>query len=163
MHSESEKVPDNYSLMHAISEDGFKYKMFGHNKFQINGDKTSQSEIDVPFAVIDQAPTYPECEDLPREEKKVCMSQKISEFVSKNFHTEITDELGLTGSQRINVIFKIDSEGNIIDVRSRAPHPDLEEEAVRVVKTLPKMIPGEQKGKKVNVLYSLPIIFEVED
>ena len=119
-------------------------------------------DIEVPFAVIDEVPVYPGCESLTNnEERKKCMSEHISEFVNKNFNTKIGKENGLVGRQRINVIFKIDNQGNIVDVKSRAPHPALEAEAIRVVKSLPKMIPGKQKGKAVNVPYSLPIIFQV--
>jgi protein TonB len=39
----------------------------------------------------------------------------------------------------------------------------LEKEAIKVVSSLPKMIPGKQRGKAVGVLYSLPILFQVED
>lgn len=119
--------------------------------------------LDVPFPIVDQAPIFPGCEDLPNKEQKVCMSTNISRHVNKNFNTKLAKDLKLTGRQRITVIFKIDTEGNIKDVRSRAPHPDLEAEAIRVIKTLPKMIPGEQRGKLVNVPYSLPIIFQVAD
>ncbi|MFI1745133.1 M56 family metallopeptidase [Thalassobellus sediminis] len=163
LHSESEKVPDGYSLMYAISEDGFKYKVFGHNEFHINGGETNQNEIDVPFSVIEQVPVFPGCENMSNAEQKKCMSKSISRFVNINFNTELATKLNLKGRQRINVIFKIDREGNITGVRSRAPHPSLEEEAIRVIKTLPKMIPGKQKGKTVNVPYSLPIIFQVSD
>src|SRR5690606_3046757 len=69
---------------------------------------------------------------------------------------------GLTGQQRINVIFKIDKEGNVVEVKSRAPHPALEAEAKRVINSLPKFIPGTQKGKAVVVPYSLPILFKVD-
>ncbi|HBR54019.1 MAG TPA: energy transducer TonB, partial [Flavobacteriaceae bacterium] len=48
-------------------------------------------------------------------------------------------------------------------VRARAAHPSLEEEAVRVVSALPAMLPGEQEGKKVGVIYALPIIFEINE
>jgi protein TonB len=59
------------------------------------------------------------------------------------------------------VIFKIDKNGNIEGVRSRAPHPALEEEAIRVVNSLPTFTPGKNNGKNVIVPYSLPIIFQV--
>ena len=97
------------------------------------------------------------------EAQKKCTSNNIANHVNKNFNTKLSNDLKLTGKQRINVIFKINTDGNIIGVRSRAPHPELEKEAIRVVNLLPKMIPGEQKGKKVNVPYSLPIIFQVAD
>lgn len=119
---------------------------------------------DVPFGVIDQVPVFPGCESLTTNDaKKACISQSVAKHVNKNFNTKLATELGLTGRQRINVIFKIDTEGNVINVRSRAPHPDLEEEAIRVIKTLPKMIAGEHNGKQVNVPYSLPIVFQVAD
>ena len=72
-------------------------------------------------------------------------------------------DLGLSGRQRISVIFKIDRTGSVIGVRARAPHPRLEKEAVRVINLLPKMKPGRQRGKAVIVPYSLPIIFQVQD
>ena len=91
------------------------------------------------------------------------MSKKISQFVNKKFNTDLAGDLGLSGRQRINVIFKIDRTGNVVGIRARAPHPGLEKEAKRVIGLLPKMKPGKQRGKPVNVPYSLPIIFQVQD
>ena len=91
------------------------------------------------------------------------MSDKITKFVQKKFNTGLAGDLGLSGRQRINVIFKIDKNGNVTGVRSRAPHPRLEKEAARVINMLPKMKPGKQRGKAVIVPYSLPIIFQVQD
>lgn len=121
-------------------------------------------DIEVPFAVIENVPVYPGCEDKSgNEAKKNCMSEKISQFVNKKFNTELAGELGLSGRQRINVIFKIDKTGSITGIRARAPHPGLEKEAARVIGLLPKMKPGKQRGKAVTVPYSLPIIFQVQD
>ena len=58
-------------------------------------------------------------------------------------------------------MFTIDEHGSIQEVMARAPHPRLQTEATRVVKTLPKMTPGKQRGRPVRVKYSLPITFEV--
>lgn len=118
-------------------------------------------ETEVPFAVIDQTPLYPECKDLSKEEQRKCFAKNISLHVNKNFNVDLANELGLSGKQRINVIFKINKQGNVTGIRARAPHPALEEEAKRVVAALPKMIPGKHKGKTVVVPYSLPIIFEI--
>ncbi len=119
--------------------------------------------VDIPFGVIDQAPIFPGCENLSADEQKKCMAMNISKHVNTNFNTKLADSLKLKGKQRINVMFKINNEGDVVDVRSRAPHPDLEAEAKRVIKTLPKFTPGEHKGKKVNVPYSLPIIFAIAE
>lgn len=129
--------------------------LFSFNSF-------SQSE-EVPFAIIENVPVFPGCERGNNENKRKCMSEKIAKFVQRKFNTDLAGDLGLTGRQRISVIFKIDKIGNVTGVRARAPHPRLKEEAIRVISLLPKMEPGLQKGKPVIVPYSLPIIFEVQE
>lgn len=116
---------------------------------------------DVPYSVIDQVPTYPGCSG-DNETMRKCMSTKIAEFVNSNFNIGLADDLNLSGRQRIAVQFKIDKTGKVVDVQARAPKGELEVEAIRVVKMLPQMKPGEQKGEKVGVLYSLPIVFDVK-
>jgi protein TonB len=125
----------------------------------------AEEEIaDVPFEVIENVPVYPGCEKKrSNAEKKKCMSEKVQKFVQKKFNTELAGDLGLEGRQRIAVQFKIDKNGDVVNVRARAPHPKLEQEAVKVVKALPKMVPGRQRGTAVGVLYSLPILFQVEN
>ena len=120
-------------------------------------------DVEVPFAVIENVPEYPGCERGSNADKRKCMSEKIAKFVRRKFNTDIAGDLGLSGRQRISVIFKIDKNGNVTGVRSRAPHPRLEKEAARVINMLPKMKPGRQRGKPVIVPYSLPITFQVQD
>ena len=123
----------------------------------------SEDVAEVPFAVIENVPVFPGCEIGNNEKKRKCMSEKIAKFVQKRFNTDLAGSLGLTGRQRISVIFKIDKSGNVTGVRARAVHPGLEKEAIRVISLLPRMQPGTQKGKAVIVPYSLPIIFEVQE
>lgn len=119
--------------------------------------------VNVPFAVIENVPIFPGCEnESSNEAKKACMSEGVDLFIKNNFNTSFAGDIGLEGRQRIFVTFKINKHGNVADVRTRAPHPKLEEEALRVVKSLPKMIPGKQRGVPVGVLYALPIVFQVE-
>ena len=123
-----------------------------------------EEDIEVPFAVIENVPVFPGCEkEKSNAAKKQCMSDKITQIVNKNFNTELAGELGLSGQMRINVIFKIDKNGNITNVQARAPHPGLEKEAKRVIGKIPQMQPGKQRGKAVVVPYSLPILFKVQD
>ncbi|MEP0265083.1 M56 family metallopeptidase [Dokdonia sp.] len=119
------------------------------------------NDLDIPFGVVDQVPTFKECSGS-KEEIKKCTTQKMSEYVGKEFNANLPKELGLTGVKRVVAVFKIDVTGNIVDVRARGGHPKLEEEAIRVMKTLPQMIPGKHEGKLVSVLYNLPITFKVE-
>ena len=122
-----------------------------------------QIEIeDMPFAIIEKVPVFPGCEGT-QDELKACIKDKISNHVNDNFNSSIADGLGLKAEvKRIYVMFKIDKDGNISDVKARAAHIKLQEEAIRVISSLPKMIPGKHKGKTVNVKYSLPIAFMVE-
>ena len=127
------------------------------NKSSSNGFPGS----DVPFALIDQVPLYPGCENLAsNEEQKKCMSSKIQEHIMKNFNSEVGK--GLTGVNRVIVQFKIDKEGKIADVKARAASPELEKEGIRVVESLPQMTPGQQNGQNANVMYSLPIVFKAQ-
>lgn len=116
---------------------------------------------DIPFSVIEEIPVYPGCENSTN--KKKCFIEKITKHVSKNFNIDLAKSLGLSsGKKRISVQFKIDTNGNVTNIRSRAPHPKLQEEAARIIKLLPKMEAGKQRGKAVNVRYNLPIVFEVK-
>ncbi|OAD90808.1 hypothetical protein A7A78_13945 [Aequorivita soesokkakensis] len=128
--------------------------------------EVTESEMtkgDVPYAVIENVPVYPGCEGNSNVELKECMSSKISAFVSSNFNMKKIESLNLAPKvYRVAVQFKIDKEGKVVDVRARAAHYEIEKEAVRVVGNLPQMEPGKQRGEAVGVLYSLPIVFQVE-
>ena len=65
---------------------------------------------------------------------------------------------------RVVVQFIIDPSGNVGEVNVvRSVSEDLDAEAVRVVKTLPKFIPGRMCGKAVSSLYTLPVTFKLQD
>lgn len=121
-----------------------------------------EEDIEVPFAVIEQIPVYPGCENLQKASGKRCMKDSIDAFIQRNFNPKIITNRGLKDRQRINIVFKINKDGEIVSIRTRASHPDLEREASRVISLLPKMQPGKQRGKVVTVPYSLPIIFQVD-
>ena len=119
---------------------------------------------DVPFAVIEQVPTYPGCEGLTdNEDKKACMSEHVSAFVQQKFDTSLGKKLGLKGINKVYVQFKIDENGDAQFMRARGPAPELEKEAERIIDLLPHMNPGKQRGQAVGVLYALPIVFKVQE
>ena len=124
-----------------------------------------EEDIEVPFSVIENVPIFPGCEKKKgNAAKKACMSEKVQKLVNKKFNKELASDLGLPpGKKRIFVSFKIDKNGNVVQVGARGPHPGLEKEAKRVINLLPKMKPGKQRGKAVIVPYSLPIVFQVQD
>lgn len=117
---------------------------------------------DVPFAVIEDAPIFPGCKGN-KAELRACLQKGIQKHINRKFDVGLAEELGLSpGRKRIFVAFKIDSKGNVVEVQARAPHPRLKKEAENAVKSLPKMIPGKQRGRPVGVRYALPITFLVE-
>ena len=129
------------------------------------GSKTVENITDresVPFAAIEKVPLYPGCEGSSNEELKACFSKKIAAFVGEHFNTKLGNTLNLEGRQRISVQFAIDNTGTVTNIKARGPHPELETEAIRIMELLPQMTAGEQDGKTVSVLYSLPIIFQVD-
>lgn len=117
---------------------------------------------DVPFAIIEDAPVYPGCKGT-KSQKKQCLQDKIRKHVNRKYNTGLAGDLGLDpGKKRVYVQFKISKTGTITDVRARGPHARLEKEAIRVVKLLPKMVPGKQRGRPVGVKYTLPVTLLVE-
>src|SRR5690606_4309370 len=126
------------------------------------GQEPGSDDVEVPFAVIEQPPVFPGCENLEKEQQRKCTSDALNRLVQNNFNANIANALGLRGRMRATSHFKIDEEGNIISVQSRGPHPTLEAEANRVVGLIPKMQPGMQRGKTVTVQYLLPMIFQVD-
>ncbi len=120
-------------------------------------------DVDIPFSMIEVAPVYPGCKGSNAELKK-CLQEAIQKHIAVNFNAGLAGELGLApGKKRVYVVFKIDKEGNVIDVRARGPHKRLELEGIRVIKLLPKMLPGKQRGIPVGVNYTLPISLVVEE
>ena len=74
----------------------------------------------------------------------------------------VAQENGIQG--RVTVQFIVTKNGSIGQVKVvRSKDPDLDKEAVRVVKSLPKFEPGKMNGHPVNVWYTLPIAFKLQD
>ncbi len=116
----------------------------------------------VIFKLVEVAPIFPGCEKLStNDERKACMSEKISRLVQRKFNTNIGEELGLSGEHTIHVQFKIDKTGNVADIQTSAKQSQLDREAKRVIGKIPTMEPGKQKDENVSVMYTLPITFRV--
>ena len=117
---------------------------------------------DVPFTIIEDVPVFPGCKGN-KKELKSCFNKKMQKHFQRKFNADLPNDLGMSpGKKRIIMLFKIDKVGNIVDIRAKAPHPKLQKEAIRIIKLLPKMKPGRQRGKAVGVKYTLPMRIEVE-
>jgi protein TonB len=117
--------------------------------------------IDVPFAVIEDVPVFPGCEDVEKNQLRNCFQEKMNKHIKRNFrYPEIPQEMGIQG--RVFVNFIISEDGSITNIRMRGPDKNLEGEAKRIISLLPNMTPGKQRGRPVRVPFSIPIVFRLQ-
>lgn len=83
-------------------------------------------------------------------------------FLGKNIkYPTIAQENGVQG--RVIVQFVVNKDGSIVDpVVVRSVDPYLDKEALRVIKSMPKWKPGQQRGKAVRVKYTVPVTFKLQ-
>ena len=117
-------------------------------------------DIDVPFAIIEDVPLYPGCENVPKSQRRKCFQEKIQKHIYNEFrYPEIAQEMGIQG--RVFVQFMIGKDGTISGIRTRGPDKNLEKEANRIISKLPRMTPGKQRGRPVRVPFSIPVTFKL--
>ncbi len=117
---------------------------------------------DVSFMIIEDVPVFPGCKG-DKAALKNCFSKMVEKHFSTKFDADLPNELGLdAGRKRIFISFKIDKNGNVVNILARVRHPKIKKEIVKVMKMLPKMKPGRQRGKAVGVKYSIPFTLIVE-
>ena len=117
-------------------------------------------DMDIPFAIIEDVPLFPGCENVAKSQRRKCFQEKIQKHIIKNFrYPEIAQEMGIQG--RVFVQFIIGKDGNISGIRTRGPDKNLEKEANRIISKLPKMTPGKQRGRPVRVPFSIPVTFKL--
>ncbi|MFV9550266.1 energy transducer TonB [Algibacter sp. PT7-4] len=121
-----------------------------------------EEDVQVAFAVIEDVPVFPGCEGLSKQATKDCFQKKMQEHVAANFNYPQT-ALDLRIQGRVSVVFIIDKTGHITGIRSRGPDKILQNEAERIIRILPKMKPGLQRGKPVKVAYAVPIFFKYQE
>jgi protein TonB len=85
--------------------------------------------------------------------------QELMNFLMKNvkYPKEATDK-GTEG--RVIVQFVVDKDGSVINPKVvKSVSPELDQEALRVVKMMPKWQPGKQNGEIVPVRFAIPVVF----
>lgn len=120
-----------------------------------NESSTQENAID--FVKVDVKPVFPGCENESKKNQASCFSQKVAEHVAQNFRmSPKTKKKGLHG--RVYIQFTVDTSGNIVDVHViKGVHELLDKDALEAVKSLPKITPGSQEGRKVPVSFVVPI------
>lgn len=113
----------------------------------------------VPFATVEHVPVFPGCEDAV--DRRACFQKSMQKHIGKNFnYPREAQERGVQG--RVNIMFLIGADGSIRNIAKRGPDKLLEDEAVRIISNLPRMIPGSHEGENVDVPFSIPITFKLQ-
>ncbi len=102
------------------------------------------------FDVVEQMPSFPGG------------PQALMQWLSENVrYPVVAQENGVQG--RVVVSFVVERDGSITDVKVvRSVDPSLDKEAARVVKSMPRWIPGKQNGQAVRVKYNVPVAFRLQ-
>jgi protein TonB len=102
------------------------------------------------FMVVESMPEFPGGE------------ASLYKFLAENIkYPQMAKESGIQG--RVFVTFVVERDGSVTDVRVlRGIGGGCDEEAIRVVKNMPKWSPGKQRGKPVRVQYNLPVKFTLQ-
>lgn len=109
-----------------------------------------EDEQPVSIAMVEQKPEFPGGE--------AAMYKWLSENI---VYPSAASEEGVQG--RVVVEFVVGKDGSITNVRIVRPrHPALDKEALRVVKAMPKWMPGRNNGQPVKVTYTLPVTFKLQ-
>ena len=112
--------------------------------------KPEPVDDDKVFEVVEQKPQFPGGE--------VALLKWVSDHIR---YPAMAQENNIQG--RVVVQFVVTKTGDIGEVKVvRGKDPDLDKEAMRVVKSLPKFVPGKMNGHSVNVWYTLPIQFKLQ-
>ena len=109
-----------------------------------------EEEDNVVFQVVEKMPSFPGGDS------------QLFKFLNDNVkYPVIAQENGVQG--RVICQFVVNRDGSIVDVEVvRSVDASLDKEAIRVIKSMPKWSPGQQRGKPVRVKYTLPVNFKLQ-
>ncbi|MCX6307879.1 MAG: TonB family protein [Bacteroidia bacterium] len=103
-----------------------------------------------PVYGVEQMPQFPGGEE------------ELLKFIRDNLrYPPVAAEVGIEG--RVTIRFVVNRNGDVTDVTViRGLDPSCDKEAVRVVKMMPRWIPGRQNGRNVPVYYTLPVVYKLQ-
>jgi len=130
----------------------------------INEDNQARVEVKyVPVQVVEEEPEEQTIFEVVENMPDFPGGQAaLMQYLAKNIkYPTIAQENGTQG--RVIIQFVVERDGSITDVRvARGVDPYLDKEAVRVVKSMPKWLPGKQNGKAVRVKFTVPVMFRLQ-
>ncbi len=132
-------------------EEDFEFDLEADEDTEIDVDVEEEEEEEAPqiFIVVEKMPEYPGG------------MKALRRYIAKTTnYPAIARENDIQGT--VYVKFVVTKTGKVDQVQiSRGVDPLLDEEALRVVKSMPNFTPGRQGGKAVSVWYSVPIVFKL--
>ena len=134
-------------------------------KAKTNGEIVDQLiESSCPELMSDESimstPRWPGCEKITESQNRECFQTKIQQHIIKYFrYPMFAQKNGIQG--RVFVQFMIEKDGSIKEVRTRTPHPVLDEAAKKIISLIPLLIPAKQNGKPIRVPFSIPITYKL--
>ncbi len=130
----------------------------------VKEDEKEDSEL--TFDYIEEVPIFPGCEGVEINKRINCFQAKMQEHIKKNLiYPKQAMNKNIQG--RVTVMFIINKEGKLENIIAKGSSncedcEILEREAIRIIRKLPRMTPGKQKGKAVKVKYSQPFTFKLQ-
>ena len=124
-------------------------------------DPDDNEEI-VTFISVEKYPMFADCGDLTtKDEQRLCFQKGLLSHISDNFrYPELELQMGL--EEKVYVEFVITKKGEVDQVKIVRGNMDgFIKESKRLIKSLPKIKPAEQRGKPVNMKYTIPIKFQL--
>lgn len=107
---------------------------------------------------VDEFPRFEQCKDATKEENQQCFQQHMHQHILYNFsYPDLALENGIQG--RVNVLFKINTDGKVEILDVIGEHQILNNKAREIIEKLPLFTPAKHKGIPVSVSYSQPIRF----
>lgn len=142
-----EKKSTGYAVMEEKPVQQIDGVKVNKSKRSENTEKETEEMI---FIVVEQMPVFPGGQE------------KMIDFLSDNLeYPVLAKESGIQGT--VYVSFVVRKDGRISDIKIlKGIGGGCDEEAVRVVSKMPRWKPATQRGKKVNVLFNLPIVFKLD-
>ena len=113
------------------------------------------------FKVVDQMPYFSGCEDVRKRKRKACADRKMLKYIYKNIrYPAYARKKGVEGM--VVIQFIVEKDGSITNPKiQRDIGGGCGEEALRIIKLMPKWNPGLQDGKPVAVQFNLPVRFKL--
>ena len=109
---------------------------------------------------IEDVPMFRSCKNVFKSQRRECFQNKITKHIRKHFYyPKYAFNRGIQG--RVFVQFIIEKDGSISEIKTRGADKSLEKAALKIIKKLPKLIPGKANGKPVRVPYSIPITWKL--